>query len=698
MGKWILGAAGLFAILALARPLSLSLVPPRTSFLYTLGLGLGVVASALFASLRSRGQAEQLAFYAFLTLSIDALGQTIAPFGWPAWPLFALLLAALAVAERLPLALAVAALSSLLAVADAAHADFGPWRVALGATLGYAAIVLAVHFAVLGEKRRVGRAEEELARLRYGIGQLDGEASAEAPSPALVALRHVSPDQRRARQADRAAELDVVLEQIVAFTRLALHAHAVIHLEVDRTRGVAFVRAAQGPESLVRDATVPLDADPLAFVLERRATFYATEYPRLLHALPWYRGEVKAGALLATPVKSGEVVVGVLVADRLETQSLSGTETQLLESAAALAADALARARISQSLEDDGAVFRAVERITKQLADQKSARDVYKQLFNCARGLTPFEAAAIVSVDPGQTRYTVEDGVGWPEEFRKRQVGLVERTWTAAVIRSFGETRIVNNIAAEGEGMPLLVLDEGGGRASAIVGVPLRATQHDEEKRAIGALLLMGPRGTFTSTLGRVLDLVANQAAAILNTMRALKQNIDLAAKDALTGLYNRRAFDDRLRHTVELHGRTGRSFALVMLDLDRFKKLNDERGHPAGDAALRMVADAVRRVPRLADEAARFGGEEFVVVLSDTELAGAMHLAERLREAIENAQTIFDGGRIRVTASVGLAVWPSDGKTPEELLAAADRALYAAKAAGRNRVVTAASLPMPSA
>jgi diguanylate cyclase (GGDEF)-like protein len=102
--------------------------------------------------------------------------------------------------------------------------------------------------------------------------------------------------------------------------------------------------------------------------------------------------------------------------------------------------------------------------------------------------------------------------------------------------------------------------------------------------------------------------------------------------------------------------------------------------------------------VPRLADEAARFGGEEFVVVLSDTELAGALHLAERLREAIENAQTIFDGGRIRVTASVGLAVWPSDGKTPAELLAAADRALYAAKAAGRNCVVTAASLPTPSA
>lgn len=656
-----------------------------------------MVASALLAGLRNRGQAEQLAFYAFLTLSIDALGQTLAPFGWPAWPLFVLLLAALAVAEKLPLALAVVALASLLAVADAAHADFGPWQAALATTLGYAAIVLAVHFAVLGEKRRISRAEEELARLRYGIGQLDGEADAEPPPPAVLALRHVSPDQRQARQADRAADLDVVLAQLVGFARLALRAHAVIHLEVDRTRGVAFVRAAVGPETLAREATVALDADPLAFVLERRATFYATEYPRLLHGLPWYKGGVKVGSLLATPVKSGDVVVGVLVADRLEAQSLSGTETQLLEAAAVLAAGALSRARISQSLEDDGAVFRAVERITKQLADQKSARDVYRQLFACARELTPFDAAAIVAVDNAQTRYTVEEGVGWPEEYRRREVALVERTWTGAVIRSF-ETRIVNNIAAEGNSMPLLVLDEGVGRASAIVGVPLRATQRDEEKRAIGALLLMGPQGTFTSTLGRVLDLVANQAGAILGTMRALKQNIDLAAKDALTGLYNRRAFDDRLRQTLELHGRTGRSFALVMLDLDRFKKLNDERGHPAGDAALRMVANAVRRVPRLADEAARFGGEEFVVVLSDTELTGALQLAERLREAIEKAQTIFDGGSIRVTASVGLAVWPSDGSTPEELLAAADRALYAAKAAGRNRVVTAASLATPSA
>ena len=169
------------------------------------------------------------------------------------------------------------------------------------------------------------------------------------------------------------------------------------------------------------------------------------------------------------------------------------------------------------------------------------------------------------------------------------------------------------------------------------------------------------------------------------------------AMEDGLTGLLNRRAFDLELARAISNADRRTGKLALLLLDLDHFKKLNDTYGHPAGDAALRGTAQTLARLLRKGDVAARYGGEEFVVILPEADAAGAAPLAERIRQAVEAQQLVFEGARLAVTASFGLAVWPGDGKTQEALLAAADRALYAAKQAGRNRVVPAATLPPPA-
>ena len=135
-----------------------------------------------------------------------------------------------------------------------------------------------------------------------------------------------------------------------------------------------------------------------------------------------------------------------------------------------------------------------------------------------------------------------------------------------------------------------------------------------------------------------------------------------------------------------------------MLLDLDHFKKLNDTYGHPAGDAALRSLARLLDQHLRKGDQAARYGGEEFVVILPGSDAERSIGAAERLRLALEKHRFVFEGARIPLSASLGVAVWPGDGRDPEPLLAAADRALYAAKEAGRNRVVAAASLaPSPT-
>lgn len=158
-----------------------------------------------------------------------------------------------------------------------------------------------------------------------------------------------------------------------------------------------------------------------------------------------------------------------------------------------------------------------------------------------------------------------------------------------------------------------------------------------------------------------------------------------LSITDGLTGLYNRRLLMDRLTAEVGRAERHNHHFALLMVDVDHFKQYNDAQGHLAGDDVLKRVAAILREATREVDTAARFGGEEFAVLLPETGADGASEVAERIRTRIAAEQ--FAGAAPAVTVSVGVAQFPDHGGTPEEVIANADAALYEAKSKGRNRV-----------
>jgi len=156
------------------------------------------------------------------------------------------------------------------------------------------------------------------------------------------------------------------------------------------------------------------------------------------------------------------------------------------------------------------------------------------------------------------------------------------------------------------------------------------------------------------------------------------------SATDPLTGLANRSTFDDRLEAEFGRTRGTGQPLSLIIMDIDQFKTFNDQFGHSAGDAALRIVARTLRERSRSSDVVARFGGEEFTVILPNTDLQGALILAERFRSAIENSR--WD--RRPVTVSVGVAEATESVAGPADLVDRADGALYEAKRRGRNRVI----------
>ncbi len=170
-------------------------------------------------------------------------------------------------------------------------------------------------------------------------------------------------------------------------------------------------------------------------------------------------------------------------------------------------------------------------------------------------------------------------------------------------------------------------------------------------------------------------------AAEVTEHKRAEEHVRRLATSDPLTGLANYRRLLDALDLEIKRYGRTGRPFAVLLLDMDGLKKINDAHGHLAGSRALCRLASILRMHSREIDTAARYGGDEFVLVLPETESEAARRVAERVSERLRD-----DGEEPPVTVSVGTAIYPRDGRTIEELLSAADRALYGEKGSSKKR------------
>ncbi len=204
----------------------------------------------------------------------------------------------------------------------------------------------------------------------------------------------------------------------------------------------------------------------------------------------------------------------------------------------------------------------------------------------------------------------------------------------------------------------------------------------------LGSLHLLSEdtKPAVSESLQKFLINVSAQVAVLLQN-RALSH---ASRVDPLTRLYNRGYMNDRLREELLRSSRTGLPFTFLLLDVDHFKKINDDHGHPAGDTVLVGLASLLKRTCRASDAICRYGGEEITIILVDTPISGAKIFAENLRKQISSEQFIHEEKSLSVTVSIGLAEFPTHGKKGEDLIQRADQALYLAKSGGRNAVRTA--------
>jgi diguanylate cyclase (GGDEF)-like protein len=206
--------------------------------------------------------------------------------------------------------------------------------------------------------------------------------------------------------------------------------------------------------------------------------------------------------------------------------------------------------------------------------------------------------------------------------------------------------------------------------------------------RVLGTLVLGSKRrGAFGDAVRPTLEVLASHVAVSLANARMLKRLEELATRDGLTGLFNKRALTELAAHKLRSAQRFKKPLSLLVCDIDHFKRVNDTYGHDIGDLVIKGFGDVLARVKRDTDVVGRFGGEEFVVICEETDENGALQFAERIRQELELATFHSELGPVKVTCSIGVAPFPAAGTSWESLFKATDEALYASKRGGRNRV-----------
>ncbi len=431
----------------------------------------------------------------------------------------------------------------------------------------------------------------------------------------------------------------------------------------------------------VHDAPFPAGDGVLGAVLAQRARV-SLRGLKPSYKVPYYVGPCPVRALAAIPVLEGQALRGILAVDRVEDLPFSPHEEEIAAQAARFCLRAIQNERVFLQLErakvEEGKLYRAARALGAALSE----KDVVDAGVQAAREIASFDLAAVTVFDEATRMHEVvaaksaggdiDDLVGTRFSHNAGLVAMVVQNRCPLPYRGDYETarQVVLSKRLPWPSHPSLLV------------LPLLI--HD---RALGTLILGAKRRhAFGDSVRPTLEVLASHLAVSLSNARMVHKLETMATTDGLTGLLNKRAMLDAAAQKIAAAARFGRALALLVVDIDFFKKVNDTYGHDMGDRVIRGLGDILTRQKRSTDVVARFGGEEFVVLCEQTDEPGAMLLGDRIREELGKTSFRAAAAVFSVTCSIGVATFPGAGGDWEALFKAADDALYLSKRSGRNR------------
>ena len=468
-------------------------------------------------------------------------------------------------------------------------------------------------------------------------------------------------------------DLDEVLQQILIIARDYFHLQNVAILLLDKETNELYPRSQIGWDAGLDQIRLPIGSGLTGAAAKEKRPVYVpdvTKDPRYISSAK------KTASELAIPLMVRDEVVGVLDCQSEKLDYFDAETVDLLALFSTQASMALQNARLYSLERRRASQLEAINAIAQQTTAVLDLKELLSKL--CLLIQRAFQVAhvSVLLKDEADLVLRAHHGKLTPRVPEGGRLSAGSGLWGRAL--ETGKTLIEDDVKASPDSIGFYL--ETGSRMC----IPLVSFG-----QTLGVLVLDSSqvRG-FNASDTQSLESVADICATAIQNAQHVERVKQLAYIDGLTGIFNRRFFELRIAEEIERARRFDTGMAVIMVDIDQFKRLNDEFGHLLGDEVLRQVSSIFHQQLRKIDVVCRYGGEEFAILLSQTNASHALGVAEKLRRLVETWQ--FPGVPRPVTISVGTATCPDHGSTRDELVKAADSGLYAAKQAGRNRVCLA--------
>jgi diguanylate cyclase (GGDEF)-like protein len=496
-----------------------------------------------------------------------------------------------------------------------------------------------------------------------GIGQNEGESDEKAQRASITEVR---------------SSLFHVLELV----KRTLDLHTCVLLfagEGGRLRIVELVTdsddVAEGPFEAGAGAVGAVATRGLTMNLEHLKPGYK--------GLCYYRGPSTVSAFLGVPVTENGQLRGALCVDRVEDRPFTAREEAILKHAVVEALRAIRNERVFVQLERTKREQTMLFRASRELGAALTEDQVIDAGLSAAAGLARYDFAAITAYDEAKGAHRMLALLGEGADGLRGLTFKDNASLVAMVVKNKHYLPYRGEYDARQQTLFTAKAALDGMRSVLVLPLVVR-------EEVLGTLVVAAKRAhAYGDSVRPTLEVLGNQLAISLSNARAVKRLEEMATTDGLTGCLNKRAFLTDLEQKIRSADRFKKKLSLIVTDIDHFKSVNDTYGHATGDVVIKELGAILMRMKRETDRVARFGGEEFCILCEETDTDGAILLAERVRE--ELGKTVFhtELGKLKVTASLGVATFPRDAHDEKGLFEITDKALYAAKHGGRNRVCT---------